>query len=31
MENTRYAVWFLTTVALAILALMGFNAVAGAL
>ncbi|HWY66775.1 MAG TPA: hypothetical protein VNX61_16290 [Rhizomicrobium sp.] len=30
MENTRYAVWFLTTVALAILALMGFNAVAGA-
>jgi len=29
MENTRYAVWFLTTVALAILALMGFNALAG--
>jgi len=30
MENTRYAVWFLTVVALAILALMGFNALAGA-
>ena len=30
MEQTRYAVWFLTTVALAILALMGFNALAGA-
>jgi hypothetical protein len=30
MENTRYAAWFLTTVALAILALMGFNALAGA-
>jgi hypothetical protein len=30
MENTRYAVWFLTTVALAILALAGFNALAGA-
>jgi len=30
MENTRYAVWFLTTVALALLALMGFNALAGA-
>ena len=30
MENTRYAVWFLTTVALAIAALAGFNALAGA-
>jgi hypothetical protein len=30
MENTRYAVWFLTTVALAILALAGFNILAGA-
>jgi hypothetical protein len=29
MENSRYAVWFLTTVALAILALVGFNALAG--
>ena len=30
MEQTRYAAWFLTTVALAILALAGFNALAGA-
>jgi hypothetical protein len=30
MEQTRYAVWFLSTVALAILALAGFNALAGA-
>ena len=30
MENTRYAVWFLATVALAIAALAGFNALAGA-
>src|SRR5215831_13539452 len=30
MERTRYAVWFLTTVALAIAALAGFNAVASA-
>jgi hypothetical protein len=30
MENTRYAVWFLSTVALAILALAGFNVLAGA-
>jgi len=30
MENTRYAFWFLTVVAAAILALMGFNALAGA-
>src|SRR5690242_1094110 len=30
MESTRYAVWFLTTVALTILALAGFNALAGA-
>ena len=30
MERTRYAVWFLTTVALTILALAGFNALAGA-
>jgi len=30
MENTRYAVWFLTTLALAIAALAGFNALAGA-
>jgi len=29
MEQTRYAVWFLSTVALAILALAGFNALAG--
>jgi len=29
MENTRYAFWFLTTVALTILALAGFNALAG--
>jgi len=30
MEQTRYAVWFLTTVALAIGALAGFNWLAGA-
>jgi hypothetical protein len=30
MENTRYAVWFLTTVALAIAGLAGFNWLAGA-
>jgi len=30
MENTRYAVWFLTTLALVILVLIGFNALAGA-
>jgi hypothetical protein len=30
MERTRYAVWFLTTLALTILALAGFNALAGA-
>jgi hypothetical protein len=30
MENTRYAVWFLTTLALTIAALAGFNALAGA-
>jgi hypothetical protein len=29
MENTGYAFWFLTTVALTILALAGFNALAG--
>ena len=30
MENTRHAVWFLTTLALAIAALAGFNAFTGA-
>lgn len=30
MERTRYAVWFLTTVVLVIVALAGFNALAGA-
>jgi hypothetical protein len=30
MENTRYAVWFLTTLALAIAGLAGFNAFTGA-
>jgi len=30
MESTRYAAWFLTTVVLAIAALAGFNALAGA-
>ncbi len=30
MERTRYAVWFLTTLALAIAAFAGFNALAGA-
>jgi len=29
MESTRYAVWFLTTLALAILGLAGFNALTG--
>jgi hypothetical protein len=30
MENTRYAVWFLSAVALAVAALAGFNALTGA-